>query len=234
MRHDSVVPNDEDLATALASVASVLAAEPDVIRVLQRITLLAVETVEACQHADVMVFDRRGVATVPAASDWIGPRIVSIESELDEGPCLDAARKATVVTIPDHTTETRWGRFAGRTVEATPVRSSVGLHLTVGDRTYGAIDLYADRPHAFGDTDVATGALFAVHAAVSVAAARARDDFQAALQSRDVIGQAKGILMAREQIDSDAAFDILRTASQRMNAKLRDVAQRIVEESRQA
>jgi AmiR/NasT family two-component response regulator len=52
-----------------------------------------------------------------------------------------------------------------------------------------------------------------------------------ALQSRDLIGQAKGILMAREGITADQAFDMLRRASQRLNVKLRDVAGGIVDRS---
>lgn len=49
-----------------------------------------------------------------------------------------------------------------------------------------------------------------------------------ALTSRDLIGQAKGILMASEGVSADEAFDILRRASQRMNVKLRDVAAQLV------
>lgn len=50
-----------------------------------------------------------------------------------------------------------------------------------------------------------------------------------ALESRDVIGQAKGILMASQGISVDEAFDILRRASQRLNVKLRDVAAQVIE-----
>ncbi len=53
-------------------------------------------------------------------------------------------------------------------------------------------------------------------------------NLEKALETRDIIGQAKGILMARQQIDADAAFDVLRRASQRSNTKLRDVASDLV------
>lgn len=53
-------------------------------------------------------------------------------------------------------------------------------------------------------------------------------NLEKALETRDIIGQAKGILMARQRIDADAAFDVLRLASQRTNKKLRDVASELV------
>jgi hypothetical protein len=224
------VPDRDDLASALAAVATLLAAERDLLGVLQLVTELAVATIDPCDHADVMVLTRSGEATVPAASDWIGPRIVSMESELQQGPCLAAARTATVVRIDDHATDDRFPAFTARCLAETPVRSSVGLHVTAGRRTFGAIDLYADRAHAFSDEDTGAGALFAVHAGIAIAAASAQEEFDEALRSRDVIGQAKGILMARAGISEDAAFGQLRAASQRLNVKLRDVAQRVVDE----
>jgi GAF domain-containing protein len=221
----------EDLASALAGVATLLSTERDVLSLLQRVTELAVETIGPCEHADVMVLTRHADLTVPAASDWVGPRIVSMEAELQEGPCLEAARTSTVVRIDDHATEARFPRFTARCLAETPVRSSVGLPVTVGGRTFGAIDLYADRREAFADEDTAAGALFAVHAGIAIAGAAAREEFTEALRSRDVIGQAKGILMEREGVSSDDAFDMLRRASQTLNTKLRDVAQGVVDEA---
>ena len=101
----------------------------------------------------------------------------------------------------------------------------------VGDRPIGALDLYADAPHSFQDEDRAAAALFAAHAAVAFAAARQRVQFQKALASRDVIGQAKGILMSQSHISADEAFDMLRRASQRLNRKLVSVAQDIVDKN---
>jgi GAF domain-containing protein len=225
------VASHDDLAAVLAAVADKLAAEPDLLGLLQRVCELAVETIDGCEHADVMVFVAGETLTVPAASDWVGARVVSIEAELDEGPCLEASRTAAVVPIDDLTADRRWPRFAARCLAETPVRSSVGFPLTAGERTFGAMDLYASQPRAFETQDVATGVLFAVHAAVAISAAKRREALKAALASRDVIGQAKGILMAQERVSSDAAFDMLRHASQTMNIKLRAVAERIVDDA---
>jgi GAF domain-containing protein len=222
------VSNGDELATALASVARILSVEPDVVRLLQRVCDLAVETIDACDHADVMVMTARSTPTVPGASDWVGPRIVSIESEVDQGPCLEATRTGSVVPIEDLTQDVRWAEFARRCLEETPVRSSVGVPLIAGGRTLGAIDVYADQVRAFSPDDVAAATLFAAHAAIALLAVKTREELQAALLSRDLIGQAKGIIMATQRVTSDEAFDLLRRASQRMNVKLVEVAGQIV------
>ena len=99
-----------------------------------------------------------------------------------------------------------------------------------------ALNLYAKLPHAFGATDRAQGQLFATLARLALDSAeeRAADDKRAgnlteALRTSELIGQAQGILMERERITADQAFDVLRRASQHMNIKLRDVAETLVE-----
>ncbi|MCA1704565.1 MAG: GAF and ANTAR domain-containing protein, partial [Actinobacteria bacterium] len=186
------------------------------------------------EHADVMVVAPSGTLTVPAATDWVGIRIISFEEEYGEGPCVDAFKTASTVDTRDLSVERRWPKFARRCVAETPVRSAVGLPLLVGERPIGALDLYADTPYSFHDVDRAAAALFATHAAVAFHAARERVQFEQALSSRDVIGQAKGILMAQSHITADEAFDLLRRASQRMNRKLVSVAEDIVDKNKTA
>ncbi len=91
----------------------------------------------------------------------------------------------------------------------------------------GALNLYSKQRDAFDDEAVAVGSVFATHAAVALAGAQQDEQMQRALQGRDVIGQAKGILMAQQDVSADEAFDILRRASQRMNIKLRELAERV-------
>ena len=91
----------------------------------------------------------------------------------------------------------------------------------------GALNLYSKHRNAFDDEALAVGSVFATHAAVALAGAQQDEQMYKALQSRDVIGQAKGILMAQQNVSADEAFDILRRASQRMNIKLREVAERV-------
>jgi GAF domain-containing protein len=169
-----------------------------------------------------------GTLSVPAATGWVSMRIVSFEEEYGEGPCVDAFNDRTTIDVPDLTAEARWPRFTPRCLEETPVRSCIGLPLVVDDRSLGALDLYADDANAFTDDDRAAAALFAAHVSVAVAAAKERVELQQALASRDLIGQAKGILIAQSHISADEAFDLLRRGSQRMNKKLTAVAQELV------
>ncbi len=93
----------------------------------------------------------------------------------------------------------------------------------------GALNLYSKTVGAFDEEAHAVGSVFATHASVAIAGARSSDQKDEAIRSRDVIGQAKGILMAQKNISEDEAFDVLRRASQRMNVKLRELAERITE-----
>ena len=220
-----------DLATTLAVVAQTLARENELTAVILRTCRLAVETIDACEHADVMIVAPGGTLTVPAATDWVGLRIVSFEEEYGEGPCVDAFRTGSTVHSPDFNSESRWPQFVRRCMVETPVRSGVGVPLVVGDRPIGALDLYANALNSFHDEDRAAAVLFAAHAAVAFSAARERVQFQEALASRDVIGQAKGILMTQSHITADEAFDMLRRASQRLNRKLVSIAQDIVDKN---
>jgi hypothetical protein len=102
--------------------------------------------------------------------------------------------------------------------------------------TIGALTLYGRLPRAFGATVRARALKFATVAAHALSVAHVRDqaagrleDLQRALTTRELIGQAQGILMERERITAEQAFDVLRVASQRLNVKLFEVAHRLVE-----
>ena len=99
-----------------------------------------------------------------------------------------------------------------------------------GGGPVGGINLYARHPNAFSDDDKTAATLLAAFAGALTALAYERTEalhLREALQSRDMIGQAKGILMAREKVTADEAFELLRKASQALNRKLRDLAEEI-------
>jgi hypothetical protein len=154
--------------------------------------------------------------------------------ELDDGPCLQALRSGEVVTVADMAQERRWGRYPRRALDA-GVRSSLSLPLTVGDRGRGALNLYASSAHAFTETDERAGQSWAGQAsgALSVAwqmAERAETvgHLSRGMVTRQVIGQAVGLLMAQRSCTADEAFQLLKETSQRTNEKLRDIAERLV------
>ena len=153
----------------------------------------------------------------------------------ESGPCLEAFRTGEVIRIKAIADDRRWPEFAESAVSH-GIRSSLSLPLVVGDESLGALNLYAAEERAFSDDDEETGKLFAAQAAVALANAQVywsarimTEQLREALASRDVIGQAKGIIMSQRGLGEDDAFDVLRRASQRENVKVREVAQRIVE-----
>ncbi len=219
---------DIQLAQTFAEVARALLAAGTLEETLRRISTLAVETIDGCDHAGVSYIEGHEVTT-RAASDDIPPAVDQIQYQTNEGPCLDAMRDHEVLHVEDLSSDPRWPKFAPRAVEETGVRSMLSFRLFAEQDTMGALNLYSKTVGAFDEEAHAIGSVFATHASVAIAGARMSAQKDEAIRSRDVIGQAKGILMAQKNISEDEAFDILRRASQRMNIKLREVAERITE-----
>ncbi|RBY92433.1 antitermination regulator [Blastococcus sp. TBT05-19] len=154
----------------------------------------------------------------------------------DGGPCIDAGRGGVVLRIDDTWTEERWPRYIAR-IREIEVRSSLSVPLPYQGSWIGAINIYSSKPGAFASPEslaAGLGAAEAIAVAVANADAHAQLADQArnmriAMESRAVIEQAKGVLMAQRHVDAEQAFEILRQASQRYNRKLRDIAVGIVE-----
>jgi GAF domain-containing protein len=221
--------NDEVVRVAelFADVARSLAAPGDLQGKLDMIVNLAVEQLDACEFAGMSLVVGRNIGS-PASSNDV-PRIVdAIQTEVNEGPCLDAIREHEVFQTGDLPTERRWPKFATRAFQETGVRSILALRLFVEEDTMGALNLYATAPDAFDETDVALASVFAAHAGIAMASGRRAGPRERRGHSRDLIGRAKGILMAQSKIDDEGAFDLLRRASQRLNIKLVDVAEKVI------
>ena len=158
-----------------------------------------------------------------------------LQYERGYGPCLDAGRGNVVLRVDDMRTEERWPDYTPRVLE-TGVRSSLSVPLPYQGTSIGALNIYSSVPKAFAtpeSLDAGLQVAEAIAVAVVNADAHAQLTEQArnmrvAMDSRAVIEQAKGVLMAQRHVDADQAFDILREASQRYNRKLRDIAGGIV------
>ncbi|MGO9875830.1 MAG: GAF and ANTAR domain-containing protein [Acidimicrobiia bacterium] len=153
----------------------------------------------------------------------------------DDGPCLTAYRTGETVRLDHIATESgRWPDFATQAAQH-GIHSSLSLPLVVNGQIMGALNLYGTSPAPFSDDNVDLAGTFARQAAVAIANAEVywrtyalTQNLEAALDNRDRIGQAKGILIATYRITSDDAFDLLRRASQNLNLKLRDVADHVI------
>jgi transcriptional regulator with GAF, ATPase, and Fis domain len=222
-----VADRQVELAETFSEIARTLLAEADTEATLERIVLLAVKTIDPCEHAGITVVDGNKV-TSPASSDRVPAVLDKIQSETGEGPCVDAIREHQVFQTARLSQEDRWPNFARRANADSGIESILSFRLFAERDTFGALNLYSTQPDAFDEHDVTVGAVLAAHAAVAWSSARTVQNLKAGMESRQVIGEATGLLMARQGVSEAEAFDVLRRASQRLNVKLRLVAERMV------
>jgi GAF domain-containing protein len=227
--HDSL----SDLSRNVTETAQILFTAGSVADTLSSVVDLAVSTVEGCDFAGIFLIDGDAVAT-RAHTDPLVIAADSLQHRSGEGPCLDAITHRMVFYAEDVSGDLRWPTFCPQVAEV-GIRSVLALPLSC-DSQLGALNLYARFPIAFGVVDRAKAAILASLASLALSAAQSHQDeerraisFQAALRTRELIGEALGILMERERITADQAFDILRRASQHLNVKLREVAQNLVD-----
>ncbi|MHA3701800.1 GAF and ANTAR domain-containing protein [Jatrophihabitans sp. YIM 134969] len=210
------------LAGQLGALAREMQSAPDMDTLLHRITRAAVAEIGGAEYACISLVEGRDVRTRAATNDLVR-RIDERESELQEGPCITSLRHHVTVRSDDFATEDRWPRFVAAARED-GIRSMLAVQLFVEGDNLGALDIYATEPHAFSDEDESIAMLLAVHAAIAMKASVTASSLRVALESRDVIGRAKGILMERHKISDMDAFQLLIVASQNTNTKLRNVA----------
>ncbi|MDO0929300.1 GAF and ANTAR domain-containing protein [Streptomyces sp. TG1A-8] len=218
-----------EYAEAMAVLARRLLEQDSVQATLDEIAAAAVRLVDGCDAAGILAV-RKGRAVTLAATGDLVRECDRRQAELCEGPCFDLARRGNgdrVYRIPDMTDpRPEWKRFAPAAREL-GVGSMTGLLLYTDEEDFGALNLYASRPGAFGEEIETAGWLLASHAAVALASARTIDQLEHGLESRHAIGEAMGILMERHRMSEEDAFGVLRRISQHHNVKLRDVAQKV-------
>ncbi len=194
---------------------------------LEAVTAAAVEAVPGAEHAAISLVVRGRTVQSHAATDPLAERIDARQTELGQGPCLDAVWQQESVHIPDMGAESRWPRFTAAAAEA-GIGAMLCFPLFVTEARLGALNLYASQAGAFDEEARITGLIFATHAAVAITGARQEETLSTALAHRDIIGQAKGIVMERFHLDAPRAFALLARLSQTENIKLRDIATQIV------
>ncbi len=227
-------PSGDSSAARFAEIARSLCTQPTVATTLQRIVDTAAVTIDGCDGAGVLLVTRRTIVA-GAWSNELVRGIEKMEYEIGEGPCVDAIWKRSTFESSDLRDQmSRWPVFAARALDM-GVESMLAFRLFASEETLGALDLYSGQRGAFDESARAFGTVFAAHAALALAGAQVHahdlaeaNGLQEALVARDVIGQAKGILMATRHVDADAAFDLLRTTSQKRNVKVRALAEQVI------
>ena len=217
-----------DLATRMAELARAVSGPLGVDEVLAQVTAAAIELIPGAGAAGVLLLGKGGKFDSVAGTSGLPHELDELQMKHDEGPCLQAAVDALIVRSDDFHTETRWPKYTRDAMEL-GVRSGLSFKLYTADRTAGALNLFGFEPNAFDSDAEAIGSVLAAHAATAIIANRRGESLESALLTRDKIGQAKGMIMERYNVDAIRAFDMLRAISQSDNAKLVDVAQQVID-----
>ena len=225
-----------EFALRFSESARILFSAGSVTETLASVVNLSVTTIEGCDFAGLFLVDG-DVITTAAHTDPIVVEIDAFQHQTGEGPCLDAIAHRLIFYADDLRNDLRWLHFAPQATQV-GIRSVVALPLAANSHNsqLGALNLYARYPAAFGVVDRAKAAILVSLASLALSVAyshedeeRRADNLHAALASRETIGEAVGILMERERITAEQAFDVLRRASNHLHVKLRDVARNLIE-----
>ena len=227
------MPPQEPLARSFFALSRYFVGNRTLQETLTHVARCAEEAVPAADMTGItMLVDGRTRTAV--FTDETAPEIDVAQYETGIGPCLDAFRHKQVFVIHDTTTDDRWRPFS-EAAAAYGIRSTLSIPLVANDEGVGALNMYSRQPTGFSETDIEVATQFGAQAGIVLANAQAYSDahqlsenLAAAMQSRAVIEQAKGILMGAQRCSADEAFQMLVRASQRENRKLREIAEGLV------
>jgi GAF domain-containing protein len=230
---DTVRERPDDVAVVLTELSGLLVDDESLEERLQRVVDLATRTIPGCDAAGVtLVTGER-----PRTAAYTDDRTLLVDRaqyDAGDGPCLDAIRHRRVNRVNIGEADDRWPAFT-EAARAGSIHSFLAAPLLVHKEPLGALNLYSRQPAGFDALDEAFVSLFSNQAAASVANSLRYTDIaslarqlEEALESRSVIEQAKGVLMARHGVDAEEAFGLLRHQSQHRNVKLRVVAHDVV------
>ncbi len=225
------------MTEVLQELAALLPSNESVDVVVSRVCSLAVGVLDGADLAGVCLHDGERSTTI-GHTDPVVLQLEKLQREVNEGPCLQSLDQqgadGHLHDIGATDVDDQWPRFSSG-IASLGIGSMLSVRLFAGQGALGALNLYGRKPFAFRRDDHPIAFIFAAHAALALADSRAlsrvreTERIRRSLAAQEIIGRAKGILMERERISNEAAFDILREISQRSNVKLRQVAKRIVD-----
>jgi transcriptional regulator with GAF, ATPase, and Fis domain len=198
---------------------------------LATITASAIEAVPGVDHASISITGKDGLIQTLAPTDIVAVRADELQYELGEGPCLKAVLEEPVVQVDDIASDLRWPQYGPRAAKQFGLGSQLAFQFRADPHVRGGFNLYSEQAHQITVETRQLAALFANMAAVALGWTRQEENLNDALVTRNLIGQAVGIVIERYKIDSDRAFSFLVRTSQTGNIKLRDVAAGIVKDA---
>jgi transcriptional regulator with GAF, ATPase, and Fis domain len=225
----------QELIESVAALSRLVTADETLESTVARIAELSVKAIDGADECGISLVTDGNIETVAATSES-GHKIDALQLETGEGPCLSSIAKQATFYIADMSTDETWPRFSQRAAEEAGISSLLGYVLKVGEGSLGALNMMSRQTDAFDEAAIAAGAVFAAQAGVALANALTHrgneqkvGQLQEGIRTRQVIGEAVGIVMATRRVPAERAFDILKTISQNTNVKLRVVAAGLVE-----
>ncbi|MFE9440707.1 ANTAR domain-containing protein [Streptomyces sp. NPDC006602] len=185
---------------------------------------LAVHILPGADHAGISVIERAQHRRTVAWTDEVVRSAESGHPGREEDPYWEGLWTAPVVRVEDSEADD-----GGAVLSELGLRSVLSLRLRADRRRLTVLTAYARKPRAFDEAATRIGRLFTAHVSLALDSSTVREQLTEAMRTRDLIGQATGILMERMDMDAAEAFESLVKASQRENVKLRDLARRIVD-----
>ena len=208
--------------------------DADSVTVVAELAEHAAVEIPGAQYAGITLARNGKEVDTPAATHHWPLLLDKVQQRHQEGPCLTAAWEEKTVHVVDLETDERFPNYRRDALAETPIRSIMAFQMFIAGETLGALNVYSERPGAFTPESRTLGLIFAAHSSVAWNAARRDEQFRRALSSRDIIGQAKGMIMERYSVDAVQAFDLLRKLSQDSNVPLIKIATDLVASAQSA
>jgi hypothetical protein len=229
-------PFPSELLTAFRAIAEIVYSGESFDSVYDAVCSTAVQLVDGCDHASLMLRRNGRVETV-AASDDIARQIDELERVLGEGPCLDAIddNEPDQHICSDLADGSKWPELARVITAETSVRGMAGFRLRQEGQRVGALNVFSDTAGALTEHSLEQAIMLTAFASVTLAALERGEEattLRRGLESNREIGKAVGLLMAMHDLDDDRAFEMLAKVSQEMNVKVAEVAAQVVEHHR--
>jgi GAF domain-containing protein len=220
------------LSEGLLALSQLLIAEEPLDTTLRRVAEISQRTLDSCDLVGVTLLSD-GKPSTAAFTELDAVEIDDVQYRTGRGPCVHSYESKSPMHVVDMSTDARWPEVA-QAAKAHGVHSSLSMPLIVREVGMGALNLYSYRVDGFDAGEQQLALLFSTQAAIAIANAEVywrthllTEQLREAMESRDLIGQAKGIVMASRRVTADEAFELLREASQRTNVKLRTIAEQV-------
>jgi GAF domain-containing protein len=230
----------EELTTVFAHLHGMLLPVQDATTAVHQLALAAQQVIGSATGAGVSLLDEHGTRTSTASTDTVVGAADAAQYELGVGPCLSAWATQEPQRIQDTTTDPRWAAWQAAAAAA-GIRSALSVPLVYRGRALGAMKVYAASPAAFGDPEQRLLGLLADAAATLLGAAQPVDapvrlsaTLKDAMASRERVGLATGVLMARQRLGPEAARSVLLEEARTQGRPVAQVAAEILDREAEA